>query len=60
MTIIGMYGIGGYDPEHPSCNKVEEVVDNGDGTGSYTRWDADGDIVETRAATPDELGVTET
>jgi len=33
------YGIGGYNPEHPNGNIVEQTVDNGDGTGTRTTYD---------------------
>lgn len=38
------YGIGGYDPEHPNGNIVEQVVDNGDGTGTRTVYHPDGTV----------------
>ena len=33
------YGPGGFDPSHPNGNIVEQVVDNGDGTGTRTTYD---------------------
>jgi len=30
------YGPGGFDPSHPNGNIIEQVVDNGDGTGTRT------------------------
>lgn len=39
MTIISTtYGPGGYDPEQPNDNIVEQVADNGDGTVTVTTW----------------------
>lgn len=45
------YGLGGYDPEHPNGNIVEQVVDNGDGTGVRTLFDADGNVTSTENLT---------
>jgi hypothetical protein len=43
MTIISTtYGPGGFDPEHPNGNVVEERVDNGDGTATVTYYDDKG------------------
>ncbi len=36
------YGPGGFDPNHPNGNVVEETVDNGDGTATTTTYDANG------------------
>jgi hypothetical protein len=44
-----VYGLGGYDPDHPSGNRVESWDESG-----YTRWDSEGVVVETRALTVDE------
>lgn len=41
MTSI-IYGLGGYDPDHPNGNVVEELVDNGDGTATVTVYDTEG------------------
>ena len=38
------YGIGGYIADHPNGNVVEQTVDNGDGTGTRTRYHADGTV----------------
>lgn len=38
------YGLGGYDPAHPNGNIVEEVVDNGDGTGIRTTYTPEGEV----------------
>lgn len=43
MTTI-TYGLGGYDPDHPNGNVVEQTVDNGDGTGTRTTYDVDGNV----------------
>ena len=45
------YGLGGYDPEHPNGNIVEQVVDNGDGTGVRTLFDADGNVTSVEQLT---------
>lgn len=45
------YGIGGYDPGHPNGNVAERVVDNGDGTGTRTIYDAAGKTIGTEALT---------
>lgn len=40
MNVCGeVYGLGGYDPDHPSGNVVERLVDLGDGTAQRQRWD---------------------
>lgn len=36
MTTSITYGIGGYNPDLPNDNIVEQLVDNGDGTGVLT------------------------
>ena len=38
------YGIGGYLPDHPTGNIVEQTVDNGDGTGTRTTFHPDGTV----------------
>lgn len=38
------YGIGGYDPGHANGNVIERLVDNGDGTGTRTTYDAAGEV----------------
>ncbi len=43
-TTQTLYGLGGYNPGHPSGNVVEETVDNGDGTGTRTFYNADGTV----------------
>ena len=50
------YGPGGYDPDHPSSNIVEQTVDNGDGTGTRTTYHPDGtvDTVEQLSGLPYE------
>ena len=45
------YGIGGYLPDHPNGNIVEQTVDNGDGTGTRTTYDADGNVTNTEQLT---------
>ena len=44
-------GIGGYDPNHPNGNIVEQTVDNGDGTGTRTTYDADGNVTSVEQLT---------
>lgn len=39
------YGLGGFDPEHPTDNVVERLVDNENGTGVLTTYSAEGEIV---------------
>ena len=50
------YGIGGFDPEHPNGNIVEQVIDHGDGTGTRTTYHPDGtvDSVEQLTGLPDD------
>ena len=38
------YGVGGYKPEHPSGNIVEQTLDHGDGTGTRTTYHPDGTV----------------
>jgi len=40
--IATTYGLGGYDPDHPNGNIVEQVEDNGDGTHTRTVFDEKG------------------
>ncbi len=44
MTNSTTYGVGGYDPAHPNDNIVEQTIDNGDGTGTRTFYNADGTV----------------
>ena len=37
-----IYGLGGWLPGHPNGNVIERTVDNGDGTGTRTVYDVDG------------------
>ena len=46
-----IYGSGGFDPSHPNGNIIEQVVDNGDGTGTRTTYDADGQVAGTEELT---------
>lgn len=46
-AIMEEFGIGGFDPDHPNGNVIVRVVDHGDGTGTRSRYDADGVEVET-------------
>ena len=50
MTEI-TYGPGGFDPSHPNGNIIEQVVDNGDGTGTRTLYGPDGQVTGTEALT---------
>lgn len=45
------YGLGGYDPEHPNGNMIEQTADNGDGTGVRTTYDADGNVTSVEQLT---------
>ena len=45
------YGFGGYDPDLPNGNIVEQTVDNGDGTGTRQTFDADGNVTATEQLT---------
>ena len=45
------WGLGGYLPDHPSGNVVERTVDNGDGTGTRTTYDAHGNVTATENLT---------
>ena len=44
MSLNITYGLGGYLPEHPNGNVIEQVVDNGDGTGTRTTFHPDGTV----------------
>ena len=45
------YGIGGYLPDHPNGNIIEQTVDNGDGTGTRQTFDSDGNVTATEQLT---------
>ncbi len=45
------YGLGGHDPDLPNGNIVEQTVDNGDGTGTRTTYDADGNVTSVEQLT---------
>ena len=45
------YGIGGYIADHQNGNIVEQTVDNGDGTGTRTTYDADGNVTSVEQLT---------
>ena len=51
MTAYEVYGVGGYDPDHPNGNIVAQTVDNGDGTGTRTTYDADGNVTSVEQLT---------
>ena len=44
MSLNITYGLGGYLPEHPNGNVIEQTVDNGDGTGTRTTFHPDGTV----------------
>ena len=44
MSLNITYGLGGYLPEHPNGNVIEQVVDNGDGTGTRTTYTPEGEV----------------
>ena len=44
MSLNITYGLGGYLPEHPNGNVIEQVVDNGDGTGTRTTFTPEGEV----------------
>lgn len=44
MTAYEVYGVGGYDPDHPNGNIVAQTVDHGDGTGTRTTYLPDGTV----------------
>ena len=41
---VELFGLGGFDPNHPNGNVVERIVDNGDGTGTRTTFHPDGTV----------------
>ena len=41
---VELFGLGGFDPNHPNGNVVERTVDNGDGTGTRTTYLPDGTV----------------
>ena len=51
MTAYEVYGVGGYDPDHPNGNIVAQTVDHGDGTGTRTTYDADGNVTSVEQLT---------
>lgn len=51
MPSVNWETAGGYNPGHPSGNVVEETVDNGDGTGTRTTYDADGNVTSVEQLT---------
>ena len=51
MTAYEVYGVGGYDPDHPNGNIVAQTVDHGDGTGTRTTFDADGNVTSVEQLT---------
>jgi hypothetical protein len=46
-----LYHIGGYLPDAPNGNRAEEYDLD---AGTFTRWDADGGVLEQRALAADE------
>jgi len=46
-----IYSPGGFDPSHPNGNIIEQVVDNGDGTGTRTLYGPDGQVTGTEQVT---------
>ena len=44
MNNVTTYGIGGYLPDHPNGNVIEQTVDNLDGTGTRTTYLPDGTV----------------
>lgn len=51
-----LYGLGGYDPEHPSGNVLEEIEWDDDRLQvTYRRYTAAGDVAEERPATDADL-----
>ena len=44
MSLNITYGLGGYLPEHPNGNVIEQVVDNGDSTGTRTTFTPEGEV----------------
>ena len=49
-----VYGVGGFLPDRPNGNVIEQTVDNGDGTGTRTTFHPDGavDTVEQLTGLP--------
>ena len=39
-----VYGVGGFLPDRPNGNVIEQTVDNGDGTGTRTTFHPDGTV----------------
>ena len=46
-----VYGVGGFLPDRPNGNVIEQTVDNGDGTGTRTTFDADGNVTSVEQLT---------
>ena len=46
-----VYGVGGFLPDRPNGNVIEQTVDNGDGTGTRTTYDADGNVTSVEQLT---------
>lgn len=46
------YHLGGFDPSKPNGNLAEKADAS---TGTFTRWDPDGRVVEQRPLTVDEI-----
>lgn len=44
MRTVITYGVGGYNPDLPNDNIVEQTVDHGDGTGTRTVYLSDGEV----------------
>lgn len=53
--MITVYGLGGYNPDHPNGNVAEVLIDHGDGTGTDIYYDADG--VETHRVARTDLPI---
>lgn len=51
MALSIIYGPGGYDTDKPGDNVAERIVDNGDGTGTRTTYDATGAVTATTPVT---------
>jgi YD repeat-containing protein len=51
MRTVITYGVGGYNPDLPNGNIVEQTVDNLDGTGTRTTYDADGNVTSVEQLT---------
>ena len=50
MTTV--YHMGGFDPQNPHDNMAERADV---ATGTFTRWDTSGRVIESRPLTADEL-----